>query len=36
MITVERYTAYREEVIQGSSSTVSSMSTDGGVGGIQY
>jgi hypothetical protein len=36
MITVERYTAYHEEVIQGSSSTVSSMSTDGGVGGIQY
>jgi hypothetical protein len=36
MITVERYTAYREEVIQGSSSTLTSMSTDGGVGGIQY
>jgi hypothetical protein len=35
MITVERYTAYRDEVIQGSSSTLS-MSTDGGVGGIQY
>ena len=36
MITTERYTAYHEEVIQGATSTVSSMSTDGGVGGIQY
>ena len=36
MITTERYTAYKEEVIQGSSSTVTSMSTDGGVGGVQY
>ncbi len=35
MITTERYTAYREETIQGAS-TVSSMSTDGGVGGVQY
>jgi hypothetical protein len=36
MITTERYTAYREEVIPGSSSTASSMATDGGVGGVMY
>jgi hypothetical protein len=36
MITTERYTAYHEEVIPGASSTVSSMATDGGVGGVQY
>jgi len=35
MITVERYTAYREETIQGAS-TVTSMTTDGGVGGVMY
>jgi hypothetical protein len=35
MITIERYTAYREETIQGAS-TVSSMTTDGGVGGVMY
>ncbi|HEX4196850.1 MAG TPA: hypothetical protein VHZ26_05365 [Caulobacteraceae bacterium] len=36
MITTERYTAYREEVIQGAASTASSMATDGGVGGVMY
>ena len=34
MITVERYTAYREESVQSSSTT--SMATDGGVGGVMY
>jgi hypothetical protein len=34
MITTEKYTAYREEVIQSSSS--SALSLDGGVGGITY
>jgi hypothetical protein len=34
MITTEKYTAYREESVQ--SSSASSMSLDGGVGGIMY
>ena len=34
MITIEKYTAYREETIQ--SSSASSMSLDGGVGGVMY
>jgi hypothetical protein len=34
MITTEKYTAYREETIQ--SSSASSMSLDGGVGGVMY
>jgi hypothetical protein len=33
LVTVEKYTAYREEQIQ---STTSSMSLDGGVGGVMY
>jgi hypothetical protein len=34
MITTERYTAYREDSVQGA--TASSMTIDGGVGGVMY
>jgi hypothetical protein len=36
IITVERYTAYREEVVTETSSSMSTMSLDGGVGGVVY
>ncbi len=36
IVTVEKYTAYREEVITESSSSSMSMSLDGGVGGVVY
>ena len=36
LVTTERYTAYREDATQGSSSIGGSFSTDGGVGGIIY
>lgn len=36
IVTVEKYTAYREEVITESSSSSMTMSLDGGVGGVVY
>ena len=36
IITVEKYTAYREEMVESSSSSMGSMSLSGGVGGIAY
>ena len=36
MITVERYTAYREEQERMETSVAGVMSLDGGVGGIVY
>ena len=36
IVTVEKYTAYREETVESSSSSMGSMSLSGGVGGIAY
>lgn len=36
VVTIEKYTAYREETVTESSSSSSTMSLDGGVGGIVY
>lgn len=36
IITIEKYTAYREEVVTESSTVSTSMSLDGGVGGVVY
>jgi hypothetical protein len=36
IITVEKYTAYREEMVESSSSSIGSMTLSGGVGGIAY
>jgi hypothetical protein len=36
IVTFEKYTAYREEVVTESSASTFSMSLDGGVGGVVY
>lgn len=36
IVTIERYTAYREEMIKSAESSSFSMSIDGGVGGVVY
>ncbi len=36
MLTVEKYTAYREETVRESSASGMSLSLDGGVGGVVY
>lgn len=36
IVSVEKYTAYREEMVESSSSSMGSMSLSGGVGGIAY
>ena len=36
IVTFEKYTAYREEVVTESTASTFSMSLDGGVGGVVY